>query len=200
MSNASPLATPRPSWPASLRATTALERRPFARAGAVVLIALVALAVGVAASSSSNEEAVRLPLPADQLGSASSWPVSDGRNGAPLMLAGGRPLFPLGPSGSLSGVAGAAFEGHGVTIGAQEGSGVWLTSADSLQRVYAVIPDEVVSRSGMRAEAFVAGSRVNLSGRMAAEDGLGLGLAVESALTVNGQGQVIAVNSVRPLQ
>jgi len=125
--------------------------------------------------------------------------LSDGRNGAPLALAGGRPLFPLPPR-ALDGFANAAVEMHGVQVVFLAGEGVWVGEPGG-QMVF-VVPDSAASGSGSDAFMRTLQPRqpLNVSGRILPlpPTGAMFGLtALTSQDVLAGHNHYVSANSLR---
>lgn len=126
--------------------------------------------------------------------------VSNGKNGAPLALIAGNPMFPLSSGGELfSWRVDAPVEAHGVQVQEIATTGFWV-GRDANQRVFVTIPKSAIEKNSLEVGDLVAGQLVNVSGRVATPpDNIGsLALPPEARAKLASQDKLIVANNVRP--
>lgn len=125
---------------------------------------------------------------------------SDGRNGNPLVLVAGRPLFPLPAGSPIVAPGGQPFEAQGVRVlSLVPGRGAWVGTSVQ-QRVFVSLPDDVTLPFSLRLADLAAGEQVNVSGRVAdvAVDPVrDMGMAPADAALLQSQGKLVAADGVR---
>lgn len=171
---------------------------------AVVLVAALLTAVTVSqsiASKTATSTSLGVHAPVDLNDPLVVMAPSNGRNGAPLVLVAGKPLFPLSTGGVFASTYEAPIEAQSVRVQAIAGSrGIWVGQSPE-QRVYVEIPGSAVDNGSLAADTLRIGEVVNLSGRVKPppQDLAALGVVDASEVEqLTEQGGLIYANSVRP--
>jgi hypothetical protein len=168
---------------------------------AVLLVGVVTNAVIAESNDSAPTEPIAQAVEPQLAAPVVLTPSSDGRNGAPLALVNGNPMFPLPGSGEISGWIGNPVEAHGLTVVGVEELGFWLGLPDrDEQRIYVRAPDEPSAGPALAFDELEVGQLVNVSGRVAPlPENLGaLGLSAQDRESLANASALLDANSVRP--
>lgn len=124
---------------------------------------------------------------------------SNGENGTPLVLAAGKPLFPLPGSGQLSFDQNAPVEAQDVMVEQiTSDEGFWIGDNDA-QRVFVHVAPEVVAGGSIAPNTLQQSQLINVSGRMepVPTDAASLGVHDLELTQLTNQSEMIEANSVR---
>lgn len=151
-----------------MKLTTALEaeqvnpqRLTIALGGAVVAVVLAVVVMGVALSDAPA--ASDDPAPASLQPAFDATAISNGRNGAPLVLVSGEAMFPLPGGGRYTSWLNSPVVAQDVPVQSVTARGFWMGSNET-QRVFVVIPPVAVEKGSLDLAQLQVGSLVNVSG------------------------------------
>ncbi len=187
-------------WRGRQPASVYLKRRIGALGLTVMLLTAIAFTVTqivnvVRDTAQTRQSVVDQPSIADVVSQSLR---SDGRNGAPLALAAGRPLFPLAKGEPIVVDEKAPFLAQGLQVQSTVGgSGAWL-GVSGEQRVFVQMPDSLRNSGSLTADELHSGDTVSVTG---AFDTLpfdlnAIGITGGNAELLQSQERLIVANSV----
>jgi hypothetical protein len=131
-------------------------------ASVVAIVHVVAQPSSTSATSQNTTNAARAPASAG----ANLATVSNGYNGAPLVLVSGNPMFPLPGGDVLTSWDKAPVVAQGIPVQQITSAGFWAGN-DETQRVFVSVPPSAIENGALSLDKLSVGELVNLSGYMA---------------------------------
>ncbi len=173
-------------------------RMLLAYVGAFIAMVLAVVAIVWVVQPASRVQLRDTPAARESIPVVDNALISDGREGRPLSLVAGFPMFPLPGDGVLTRWNDAPVVSQAVPVQSLARNGFWM-GIDQVQRVYVNIPNSAVDHGAVPLGNLQIGQLVNVTGRMQAlPDNLlpfGLDMATQSKLET--AGRWLVANDVR---